>query len=858
MNPQDVRTNADRLRVRDDYLKVLRQQEANLQKTANAMSVMVQTGQPPIAPSDMRTATEKLGDIERLKPMFRKQLTSLMEAKEADVVMNVLDNAEIQSAVMIFGEISSQLSGKYPLGIPAPIFIEYLRRFLRDYDKTVGFTPKSKEERDILEDAGAIEGTQQYMRFQQDQIDQEFENTQLAQDIRNEESRNQIAENQMQERYYEAFDIATPREIAETARIITGNDKVRPSTLRLAKRVLGFDNLTPAEIFTYTNPTKEEIVLYLQYDYFRNFGERFSRAESDELFDKDMDELQEYFTRIRGGDDTLQSGTKQFSRETFVRETGMMGSEDYSAQSSLAATLEQGPTYNRIAAATGRRFDEYMEAENQAREANRLRIEASKVQMIPRGMRQEQAPMSRQLEQFELPSASQPTVAEISEAQLELGPNATVAEITSAVKRRGRPSKYASAEEARAAKYQQTKESKQRTQAQKEVIREVELLTQAAMDELVVLFNKSGRTKEDRKMFDRRVGAIQRQKQTLLEERLAEAGLPSPVKASKKIPAYSGAAEFQGLRASELPESESSVSMPVKSELSNISVPDRFTLSADAFRELNYLSKLDIIEALIRTELFRSLDSDFQQSIRNNYVYADTPTASAPVTREEALQNLDIAFESIRNNEIRRITGMGFLKAKATGAAKHTKNLIIGRGLQAKAEKPKREFADKIDTSISTLPENKSYVPFGKYVLNRRRLNDNKLMVRTVKGGAISGIPTLAISPVLGGIIKKMVGGALPSYNEMSNLSEEEQNTLYKIFKISEVDNADLLPAPNKTKEEEEMNRFQILKGQVLAGNDSKELIKEFKVMLLKFIHNGKVPKGQGMDIICDLMAMGF
>jgi hypothetical protein len=53
------------------------------------------------------------------------------------------------------------------------------------------------------------------------------------------------------------------------------------------------------------------------------------------------------------------------------------------------------------------------------------------------------------------------------------------------------------------------------------------------------------------------------------------------------------------------------------------------------------------------------------------------------------------------------------------------------------------------------------------------------------------------------------------------------------------------------------MNRFQILKGQITSGNDNTELIKEFKVMLLKFIHNGKVPKGQGMEIIFDLMAMG-
>jgi hypothetical protein len=78
------------------------------------------------------------------------------------------------------------------------------------------------------------------------------------------------------------------------------------------------------------------------------------------------------------------------------------------------------------------------------------------------------------------------------------------------------------------------------------------------------------------------------------------------------------------------------------------------------------------------------------------------------------------------------------------------------------------------------------------------------------------------------------------------------------VFKLSQIDKADLLPAPDKTKEEQEMNRFQILKGQIQAGNDNKELIKEFKVLLLKFINGGKIPKAQGMDIITELMAMGY
>jgi len=778
MNPQDVKTNADRLRVRDDYLAILRQQEANLQKTANAMSVMATTGQPPVAPSDMRSISEKLVDIERLKPMFRKQLSSLMDGREASNVMNELSNEEIQFAVTIFGEIYNELKGKYPLGVPAPIFVEFMRRFFRDYNKSVGFLPKSKEERDALSDVNALEGTAQYLRAQQDQLEREIEDTGLAQDMRNRDSREIIAENQMRGKYNEAFSIASPNEIAETATIITGNS--RPKSLTIAKRILGFDKLTPEEIFKYTNPSKTELVLYLSYDYFRNFGERFSRRESTELNKLDMNELQDLFIQARGGNN-------------------IWGEEE------LVEDIPQDPVENVM-------FDMVGEVERRSTRGD--------VESVMEGM----------LGQLESGFGS-----------ASLGANPTAAEVTEAV-RRGRKPKYASQAEAAAAKRLQTTESKQRTQLRQDIENQLDRDIRLLEVELTQNF-KLGNI--GRSEFEDRMSYVKRNKLAELEKRFREAGVNvrSYKSVSSKIPAFSGAAEYQGLAAVEQPAASSS------SEVT-ISVPDRFTLSADAFEDLNYLSKIDLMDALTRTDLFVTLDRDLQRSVRNAI-----EDATGGPKQDQALRFLNDAFRRIRGTTIRDITGMGFMskvKATATGAAKHTKNLIIGRGL-----KPKKDFSEKVDFSVSTLPANKSYVPFGKYVLNQRRLNENKLMVRTVKGGAISGIPTLAISPVLGGIIKKMVGGALPSYNEMSGLSEDEQNTLYKIFKMSEVDNADLLPAPNKTKEESEMNRFQILKGQITAGNDSTELIKEFKVMLLKFIHNGKVPKGQGMEIIFDLMAMG-
>jgi hypothetical protein len=672
MNPQDVRTNADRLQVRDDYLAILRQQEANLQKTANALSVMVQTGQPPVAPTDMRSMNEKLADIERLKPMFRKQLMSLMDGREAEIVLNVLDNGEIQSAVTIFGEISRELKGKYPLGVPAPIFVEFLRRFLKDYNKSIGFLPKSKEERDALDSADAIGSSRRYLEEQQNQIDKEIEGTKLAQDMRNAESAEIVKENQNMEQYNKAFNIAADNEINQVALNLKGNRKGAPSAqnLKVAKRILGFDKLTPDEIFKYTSPTVGELISYFEYDYFRNFGERFTNAERSELGQKDISELFDLFVELRGGNNL--SGTEE-----------------------LVEDIPQEPKSKSLAR---------MESEN---------VMESMIGQLERGV--------------------------------ALEPNLSVAEI----KKRGRKPKYANKEEARLAKIQQTKESKARTKLRQDIVAQVDREAILATNEVKRMLEKG---EIDNSRARKIIGEFQLRKQDIINQRLIEAGLGG------EIPAFSGAAEFQGLEASKMP-------------------------------------------------------------------YKDEP---------------------------REFRGLG-VKTVVTGAAKHTKNLIVGRGL-----KSKKEFSDKIDTSISTLPENKSYVPFGKYVLNQRRLNDNKLMIRTMRGGAVAGIPTLAISPVLGGIIKKMVGGALPSYNEMSNLSEDDQNTLYKIFKMSEVDNADLLPAPNKSKEEEEMNKFQILKGQVLAGNDNKELIKDFKVMLLKFIHNGKVPKSQGMEIICDLMAMGY
>ena len=54
------------------------------------------------------------------------------------------------------------------------------------------------------------------------------------------------------------------------------------------------------------------------------------------------------------------------------------------------------------------------------------------------------------------------------------------------------------------------------------------------------------------------------------------------------------------------------------------------------------------------------------------------------------------------------------------------------------------------------------------------------------------------------------------------------------------------------------MHEFEVLRGQIAAGNDNKEPIQDFKKKLLKMIHGKKVSKAQGHDLLLELAAMGI
>ena len=67
--------------------------------------------------------------------------------------------------------------------------------------------------------------------------------------------------------------------------------------------------------------------------------------------------------------------------------------------------------------------------------------------------------------------------------------------------------------------------------------------------------------------------------------------------------------------------------------------------------------------------------------------------------------------------------------------------------------------------------------------------------------------------------------------NQIEKLTKEEKDYLHKIAKSSNLLYRLHIPAPTKEEDDQDINQFEILKGELLCGNDGNETIKKFKVL---------------------------
>jgi hypothetical protein len=226
----------------------------------------------------------------------------------------------------------------------------------------------------------------------------------------------------------------------------------------------------------------------------------------------------------------------------------------------------------------------------------------------------------------------------------------------------------------------------------------------------------------------------------------------------------------------------------------------------------------------------------YQQPFNPNYqqpspnTYTGGFSQSAPAQETQETQEL---FPMGGNGIKRRMRGRGLVSTHSATTSREKKQKIRLK-LEGVIEKPK------------------PYYPFGRYALNRNKLEQGILMIRSQSGAVVPKLPTQKVSKKICDILKVILSNSVPSYEAINDLEDTDKDLLHKILKEAHIHHIST-PSPNISKQEEDLRRFIILKGQMMAGQNSPIAIKELKRLIIKMMSQDILPKREAHQALLEL-----
>tara|TARA_R110000744_G_scaffold94472_1_gene182425 strand:+ start:161 stop:751 length:591 start_codon:yes stop_codon:yes gene_type:complete len=164
---------------------------------------------------------------------------------------------------------------------------------------------------------------------------------------------------------------------------------------------------------------------------------------------------------------------------------------------------------------------------------------------------------------------------------------------------------------------------------------------------------------------------------------------------------------------------------------------------------------------------------------------------------------------------------------------------------------PKATYVNPID------PMNK-YLNFGNYTINLKQLKGGKLQFRTKGGYFVKGLENKRLTPNMKIIIDKLIAGGEILYEDVDRLDDGEKDYLSQMAQKAGINDRLKIPSPMLTKTQSEINKFNVLRGQIVAGNDSSEMIKQFKCLLLKLSNTGHIDRHEANEVMVMLLQLGL
>lgn len=158
-----------------------------------------------------------------------------------------------------------------------------------------------------------------------------------------------------------------------------------------------------------------------------------------------------------------------------------------------------------------------------------------------------------------------------------------------------------------------------------------------------------------------------------------------------------------------------------------------------------------------------------------------------------------------------------------------------------------------IGHGIDPMPTER-FITFGNYLINKPLLfNQNRLAVKYPSQAQVKDIPSQTISQEFTELLKYIIKNKRVDYKLYNSLSKKETQIFHKLINKARLDQYLGFEGYTNDEEDKQMKRFELLRGEVLAGNNNREVLKELRDLIMNFMATNKLRKTEGNQILYEI-----
>ena len=235
-----------------------------------------------------------------------------------------------------------------------------------------------------------------------------------------------------------------------------------------------------------------------------------------------------------------------------------------------------------------------------------------------------------------------------------------------------------------------------------------------------------------------------------------------------------------------------------------------------------------------------------------NYILTNSQPELVAAINSDQYATAETAFEKMSD-----ITGVSGFTARTDTDASTVVGEKQGKGLVQRKMKPVKTTIkipkQKVGVGISNKKE-PPYRQLGKYVIHWKQLNDNDMLnVKYKSLGRIPQFKPIPVSDVFKDYLVDVMDTGKHNQRHYETIPVEERKIWEKI--VNGAGLAETLKIRKTITEDDndDMERFDMLKGQYLAGNNNPSVIRELRRFVVKFLGDGRLKRNQALDLLLEL-----